>query len=120
MCADDMLERCDLARESNSERELAQTESPVDFPCKLNSERLKRKRQLFASYLSQRASARQSYTKRHSLYSRVKEMPFFCNITFPLCALFVKCVVQARASCARNKSLNQIANHEDNQGCGGS
>ena len=52
MCADDLLERCDLARESNSERELAQTESPVDFPCKFNSERLKRKRQLFASYLS--------------------------------------------------------------------
>ncbi|MDK7094103.1 hypothetical protein QP371_07950, partial [Gardnerella swidsinskii] len=66
---DDMLERCDLARESNSERR-ACTESPVDFPCKLNSERLKRKRQLFASYLSQRASARQSYTKRHFLYSR--------------------------------------------------
>ena len=35
---DDLLERCDLARESNSERELAQTESPVDFPCKLSSE----------------------------------------------------------------------------------
>ena len=77
MCADDLLERCDLARESNSERELAQTESPVDFPSELNSERLKRKRQLFASYLSQRASARQSYTKRHSLYDVVKEMSFF-------------------------------------------
>ncbi|PNS43096.1 hypothetical protein BFS05_05000 [Gardnerella vaginalis] len=33
---DDLLEHCDIACESNSERELAQTESPVDFPCKLS------------------------------------------------------------------------------------
>jgi hypothetical protein len=33
------------AFQAPSKRELAQTESPVDFPCKLGSERLKRERQ---------------------------------------------------------------------------
>ncbi|EPI42269.1 hypothetical protein HMPREF1585_00995 [Gardnerella vaginalis JCP8481B] len=36
---DELLERCDLARESNSERELAQVESTVCFQRKLSSER---------------------------------------------------------------------------------
>ncbi|RFD80373.1 hypothetical protein AXE77_02510 [Gardnerella vaginalis] len=39
---DDMLERCDLARESNSERELAQVESTGCFQRKLSSERVTR------------------------------------------------------------------------------
>ena len=57
---------------------------------------------------------------RYFLYSRVKEMSLFCDMKFLLRALLIKRVIQAGASRARNESLNQIANHEDNQGCGSS
>ncbi|KXA21003.1 hypothetical protein HMPREF3208_00677 [Gardnerella vaginalis] len=46
VCADDLLSRCDLARESNSERKLVQVGSPVDF------QREFRKRALIARVLS--------------------------------------------------------------------
>ena len=50
MQRDDLLERCDLARESNSERKLAQVGSPVDFQLEF------RKRAIIARALTARMS----------------------------------------------------------------